>query len=47
MDIHAELGYSHTGYAVTNYFQAAFTEVWKKAENATSDGFGSNFSRMV
>ena len=32
------------GYDVTSYFQSAFIEVRKTAENAASDGFGSNFS---
>ena len=32
------------GYDVTSYFQSAFTEVRKTAENAASDGFGSNLS---
>ena len=36
--------YSRTRHEVTSYFQSAFIEVWKTAENATSDGFGSNFS---
>ena len=36
--------YSHTGYDVISYFRSAFTEVQKTAENADSDGFGSNFS---
>ena len=33
-----------TGYHVPSYFWSAFVEVRKKtAENAASDGFGSNF----
>ena len=36
----------HTGYDVTNYFQSDATAKIT-VENATSDGFGSNFSRMV
>ena len=44
MDIHAYIGYSHTGYNITSDFRSAFIEVREKAENAASDGFGSNFS---
>ena len=36
--------YSHTGYGVTSYFRSVFIEVRKMAENAASNGFGSNFS---
>ena len=38
---------SLTGYAITSYFRSAFIEVRKTAENAVSDGFGSNFSGTV
>ena len=44
MDIRADLVYGFTGYDVTSYFRSAFTEVQKAAENAASDGIGSNFS---
>ena len=33
-----------TGYDVTRYYRSAFIEVRQTAENAASDGFGSNFS---
>ena len=34
----------HTEYDITSNFRSAFIEVRKPAENAASDGFGSNFS---
>ena len=43
MDILADLIYSRTGYDVTSYFRSASIEVRKMAENAASDGFGTNF----
>ena len=42
--LHANLIYSRTEYDVTSYFRSAFMEVRETAENAASDGFGSNFS---
>ena len=42
--MHAGIVYSQTGYDITIYFQSAFIEVRKTAENAASDGCGSNFS---
>ena len=39
MDIHADLVYTQTGYDVISYFQSAFLEAKKTAENATSNGF--------
>ena len=43
-DIHADMVLSHTEYDVTSYFRSTVIEIRKKAENAASDGFGSNFS---
>ena len=45
--IHADIVYSHTGQGVTSYFRLAFIDVLKTAENAASDGFGSNFSDVA
>ena len=44
MVIRADLGNGHTAYDVTDYFRSAFIEVRKTAENAATDGFGSNFN---
>ena len=44
MDTQADSFYSCTGYDVASYFQSAFIDVRKTAENAASDDFASNFS---
>ena len=44
MAIRADLVYSNAGYDITSCFRSAFVEVRKTAENAASDGLGSNFS---
>ena len=43
-DTHADLVYSRVKYDVISYFWSAFLEFRKNDRNATSAGFGSNFS---
>ena len=44
MDIHDDLIYSHTRCDVISYLRSPFIEVENTAENATTNGFVSNFS---